>query len=99
MLARYKNQQTPPWASEHIWKPIMNQDYSSFFDQRCTRYNYYLNAVIGTHDFNFMNTEKVNQWAQSFAALGEYIFAPKGFYIKTNKIPTVFDSGLLRHNR
>ena len=38
--------QAPKWGSEHIWVPLLEQDYSSLFNRACLKYLYYFDTVI-----------------------------------------------------
>ena len=72
ILEWWRNRKKSPWASEYDWKPLLEHDYSCWFDSNCIEYAHYLGAVMGTNDFLFtdvVDKARVSKCVDCFTSL------------------------------
>ena len=87
------------WASEHEWKPILDCNYSEWFDFNCKQYSHYFDVVRGdlgegtNEEFASLKSDEINHpCTYYFTVLEEDLFSPNGFYVGPGDKPIVFDS-------
>ena len=79
ILEWWRNRKRSPWDSSYEWKPFLDRDYSSLFDNNCIKYAHYVDAVMGTKDFIFNDVagkDQVPKCEGYFTALEEDVFPP-----------------------
>ena len=87
------------WESEHVWKPLLDPEYSEVFSTYCDKYAHYFDATkgfLGVDDEHFpllQSDTMLHHCAHCFTALEEDLFMPRGFYVGSGDKPVVFDSG------
>ena len=73
---------------------LLELDYSGTFGSQCNQHMYYLDTVMRTDEFDFVNDPSQHEilYMGCFTALDDDIFPPKDYYMESDNICMVFDS-------
>ena len=82
MKPKKKPTKKDTWLSDHVWIPLLDNDYSAFFNHNCSRYDRYLDIVKGSFgsgkELRFLNNDEINyHCVNCLTALKDDLFAPK----------------------
>ena len=78
------------WGSVHQWMPILEPDFSNFFDFNFNHYSHYLDAVLNKIDP--FPDDKYNQ--TGYTSVQDYLFIPTRMYLLgEGDAAVIFDSG------
>ena len=81
------------WRSEYKWKPLLDCDYSNYFDLNCNQYSHYLDAVMDKIEAFEGGKGGPTQVSYCFNGLIDDVFVPVGVYVNNNGMAIVFDTG------
>ena len=74
-------------------RPLLDCDYSSYFDLNFSQYDHYLDAIMNKIDpFNYRVRDRAKV-SCGFISIEDDVFLSVGMYVSDNDIPIVFDSG------